>query len=168
MMIFLRLVHIILGVFWAGTLFFVVLFLGPSVRAVGPDGARVMQALQRRQFMNVMPVVAALTILSGLILYWRLSGGLAAGWVTSPFGLSLTVGGVASILAFAIGVFGMRAATLRASRLGAALASTPQGEERETSQAEIQRLRLRAATSARWVAGLLVIAVATMAVARYL
>lgn len=166
--IFLRLVHVTLGVFWAGTIFFLVLFLGPSVRAVGPEGARVMQAIQQRHFMNVMPVVALLTILSGLILYWRLSGGLAGAWLTSSFGLSLTIGGVASILAFAIGVSGMRASTLKASRLGKALASIADGGEREAMQAEIQRLRLRAAASARWVAALLVIAVATMAVARYL
>lgn len=166
--VFLRLVHVMLGVFWAGTIFFLVLFLGPSVRAVGPEGARVMQALQQRHFMNVMPVVAGLTILSGLILYWRSSGGFVGAWITSPFGLSLTIGGVASILALAIGVSGMRASTLRAGRLGQALASTPAGEEREAMQAEIQRLRQRAAASARWVALFLVIAVGTMAVARYL
>jgi hypothetical protein len=59
-MITLRLVHIALGVFWAGTIFFFVMFLEPSVRAAGPDGARVMQGLQKRQFLNVMPVIAGL------------------------------------------------------------------------------------------------------------
>lgn len=167
-MVVLRLVHITLGVFWAGTMIFLAVFLGPSVRAVGPDGAKVMQALQQRQLLNVMPLVAGLTILSGLVLYWRVSLGLAEGWVTSPLGLSLTVGSVASVLAFVIGVFVMRASTLRAGRLGTALASGSQDEQRETIQAEIQTLRVRAASSARWVAGLLLIAVATMAVARYL
>ncbi len=56
--ILMRFVHVTLGVFWAGTIFFLVLFLTPSVRAVGPEGARVMQALQQRHFMNVMPFVA--------------------------------------------------------------------------------------------------------------
>lgn len=98
--IFLRLVHITLGVFWAGTIFFVVLFLAPSVRAVGPDGARAMKALQQRHFMNVMPLVA-------------------------------------SVLAFVVGVFVMRAATLRTGRLSGALASTPHCEERESMQSEI-------------------------------
>ncbi len=37
-MIALRLLHILLGVFWAGTLFFIVTFLEPSVRAAGPEG----------------------------------------------------------------------------------------------------------------------------------
>jgi hypothetical protein len=166
-MLILRMFHILLGVFWAGTIFFLVLFLGPSLRAAGPDGAPVMRELLRRRFLDVMPVVAGLTIVTGLILYWSLSGGMAVGWMRSPFGLSLTVGGVASVLAFIIGVSGVRADTLRAAGMTAALASALDDQERERMQAEIQRLRKRSATSARWVARLLIIAVATMAVARY-
>ncbi len=48
-MVAMRLIHIGLGVFWAGAIFFIVLFLEPSVRAAGPDGARVMQGLQQRR-----------------------------------------------------------------------------------------------------------------------
>ena len=41
-----RIVHIGLGVFWAGTIFFFVFLLEPSVRSVGPQGGLVMKALQ--------------------------------------------------------------------------------------------------------------------------
>ncbi len=167
-MITLRLVHIVLGVFWAGTIFFFVIFLEPSVRAAGPDGARVMQGLQRRGFLNILPLIAGLTILSGIALYWRVSAGLNPTWITSSVGISLTVGGLASVLAFVIGVFVMRRAALRAAALGAALQQSPNGPAQDALQAEIQALRLRARTSARWVAALLAIAVATMAVGRYL
>ena len=167
-MITLRLVHIALGVFWAGTIFFFVIFLEPSVRAAGPDGARVMQGLQRRHFLDVMPVIAGLTILSGIALYWRVSAGLTPTWIASSVGISLTVGGLASVLAFAIGVFVMRQAALRAAALGAALQQSPNGPAQDALQAEIQALRLRARTSARWVAVLLAVAVAAMAVGRYL
>ncbi|MGH8622284.1 MAG: hypothetical protein ACRET3_09115, partial [Burkholderiales bacterium] len=85
-MIALRLVHVVLGMFWAGTLIFVATFLNPAVRAAGPEGAPVMQRLQERGLLSVMPVVAALTILSGLALYWRLSGGLEPVWVRSRMG----------------------------------------------------------------------------------
>lgn len=166
-MIILRLVHVALGVFWAGTLLFIVIFLEPSVRAVGPDGARVMQALQRRQLLNVLPVVAALTILSGLALYWEVSGGLTPGWVHSPVGVTLTIGAVAALIAFVIGVFVMRASTLRAGRLGAQLPQMPEGDERAKMMAQVDALRVRARTSARWVAAFLAVAVVTMAVARY-
>ena len=78
-MIVLRLVHILLGVFWAGTLLFVATFLEPSLRAAGPEGGRVMQRLLQRRYLDIMPVIAALTIATGLILYWVVSGGLTTG-----------------------------------------------------------------------------------------
>lgn len=166
-MIVMRLIHIVLGVFWAGTIFFFVIFLEPAVRAAGPDGARVMQGLQQRQYLNIMPVIAGLTILSGIALYWRLSGGLSVAWITSDYGLSLTVGGVASVLAFAVGLLGMRRAALRAAGLSAELQQSAEGAAREALQAEIQALRQQARRSAHWVAALLAVAVAAMAVGRY-
>lgn len=168
LMIVLRLVHVVLGVFWAGTLFFLAWFLIPSVRDAGPDGAKVVQALQQRRFMDILPVVAVLTILSGLILYWRVSGGFQPEWSRSPLGMSLGIGAVAAIIAFVIGAFVMRPATLKAGALTQTLAQLTDASARDARQAEIQRLRLRAARAARWVASLLVLAVVTMAVARYL
>ena len=64
LMVTLRLLHIVLGVFWAGTLIFVATYLVPSVREVGPDGVKVMGAIVRRRFLDVMPAVAAVTIVS--------------------------------------------------------------------------------------------------------
>lgn len=168
LMIALRLLHILSGVFWAGTLFFIVTFLEPSVRAAGPEGGRVMQRLQQRHYLDIMPVIAGLTILSGLALYWRVSVGFSVEWVTSPLGLSFTVGGLAAIVAFVVGVFVMRAAALRAGALGQSLEQLTQGPAREAQLAQVQALRRRAATSARWVAALLAIGVIGMAVARYL
>jgi hypothetical protein len=167
-MILLRLLHIVLGVFWAGTLIFAATFLNPAVKAAGPDGARVMQRLQERGMLNVLPVVAALTILSGLLLYWRVSGGLMEGWVRSRMGMTFALGGVASLAAFVIGVFVMRSAALRASAIARGLEQVPEGPARQAQQAEIQGLRQRATGAGRWVAGLLGIATAAMAVARYL
>lgn len=168
LMIVLRLLHVLLGVFWAGTLLFVATFLEPSVRAAGPEGGRVMQRLLERRYLDIMPAVAALTIISGLILYWLVSGGLAPGWVASPLGLSLTLGGLAAVVAFALGVFVMRRAVLNVGALTQTLEQLPQGPTRDARLADIQGLRRRAAITGRWVAALLAIAVIGMAVARYL
>jgi len=62
----------------------------------------------------------------------------------------------------------MRAATLKAGALSQTLAQLTEASAREARMAEIQALRLRAAKASRWVAVLLLIAVVTMAVARYL
>lgn len=168
LMIALRLVHVLTGVFWAGALFFLAWFLIPSVRDAGPEGGKVVQALQQRGFMNVLPVVALLTILSGLYLYWRVSGGFQPAWQHSPVGMSLGLGAVASVIGFAIGVGVMRPATLKAGVLTQTLAQLTDPGARDARMAEIQALRMRSAKAAQGVAGLLVIAVATMAVARYL
>jgi hypothetical protein len=44
------------------------------VRDAGPDGTKVMQALQKRRYLDVMPAVALLTLVSGFWLYWRTFG----------------------------------------------------------------------------------------------
>lgn len=168
LMIVLRLLHIVLGVFWAGALFFLAWFLIPSVRDAGPDGAKVVQALQQRGFMNVLPVVALLTILSGVILMWRVSGGFQPEWSRSPLGMSLGIGAVVGVVAFVIGAGVMRPATMKANALSQTMAQLAEASARDARMAEIQSLRLRAAGAARWVAALLVITVVTMAVARYL
>jgi len=167
LMIVLRLAHVVLGVYWAGTLFFVVTFLLPGVRDAGSEGERVILALQRRRYFETMPVVAALTIVSGLLLYWRVSNGFAMSWIRSGEGLSLTVGGFAALMAFAIGVGVMRPVSLRAIQLAQSVKQLPEGAAGESRLAEIQALRMRAAASVRWMAGLLAVVVATMAVARY-
>ncbi|MCZ6918607.1 MAG: hypothetical protein O7I93_17670 [Gemmatimonadetes bacterium] len=166
-MIVLRLLHIGLGVVWAGAIFFFVLFLEPAVRAAGPDGAKVMKGIQQRHYMTILPVIAGLTLLTGLVLFMRLSAGRAAGWAASPVGMGYSIGGLAAIIAFFIGVFVMRRSALRAGRLSTDM-QTAEGDARTALQARVQALQGRARTSAHWVAVLLAFSVGAMAIARYL
>jgi hypothetical protein len=161
-----RVMHIGLGVFWAGTLVFNAAFLLPALREAGPNGAAVSAGLMRRRFLDVMPVAAALTIISGMWLYWRVSAGFAPGFMGSPAGMVYGLGAVAAVIAFGIGVGIMRPAMLKAAALtqGAAGATGP---DREGALATAQALRLRAAGAARGVAWLLASATLTMAIARY-
>ena len=168
LMIVLRLLHVVLGVFWAGALFFLAWFLIPSVRDAGPEGGKVVQALQRRGFMTIVPIAAIVTILSGVVLMWRVSVGFQPEWSRSPTGMALGIGAVAAIIGFGIGVGVMRPATMKAGALAETLSQLTDASARGARLAEVQALRMRSAKAARWVAGLLAIAVATMAVARYL
>jgi len=163
-----RVVHVGLGVFWAGTVFFMVFLLEPSVRSVGPEGGRVMQALQNRGLLTIMPVAAVLTILSGGYLYGRMLSGFGVEWITTPFGESLTVGAVASLVAFAQGLFFMRPATLEVGKLSARLGQTSEPSEREGLVARIADLKARSRNHARWIALWLAVAVFTMATGRFL
>ena len=168
LMVTLRLIHVVLGVFWAGAMILMAWFVVPSIRDAGPDGAKVMAQLMQRRFLDVMPLVAALTILSGAWLYWRGSAGLEGAWITSSFGMTLTLGAVAAIVAFAIGVGIMRPAVLKASALARAAAQAPDSPQHASQMADVQRLRGRSASAGRIVAVLLAIATACMGVARYL
>lgn len=164
----LRLLHVVLGVYWAGAVFFFVTFLHPSLRDAGPDGTKVMQQIARRGYFNILPVIAALTTLTGLFLYWLDARAKDGGWMSSGTGRGLTVGAVAAIVGFVVGVFVMRRSVVRSMALAQSLPELAEGPERQQRTAAIDRLRQRAAMSAHWVAALLLIAVAAMAVARYL
>ena len=165
-LILLRVVHVVGGVFWAGAILFVVHFLEPAVRDAGPDGAKVMQALRKRRYLEVIPTVAALTLLSGFALYWRTFGRLHPGPGASGVELVLGLGGFASLVAFVIGVTMLRPSALRIGALGAELREAPP-ERRAALDEEVGRLRLRMRKSGRWVAVLLSVAILSMAVGRY-
>jgi hypothetical protein len=165
--VLLRVVHVFCGVFWAGALMFVVTFLEPSIRASGPEGAKVMRALIQRKYLNVIPILATLTVLSGLWLMWIVSDGFKGTWFASRPGVSFTLGSVAGVLALMIGVHLLRPTVLRIGPLAQAAAEAPAGADKDAKMAQVQVLRARAMLSGRWVAALLAVAVIAMAVARY-
>jgi hypothetical protein len=116
--------------------------------------------------MTIMPIVALLTILSGLWLYWRVSGGFAPGFMGSAQGQTLGAGAVATIVAYVIGLAVVRPNMVRAGMLGQRAAQAAAGE-REALLAQAAVARQRSAAGNRWVAVLLTLAIAAMAVARY-
>lgn len=161
-----RLLHVGLGVFWAGAIIFNAVYLVPSIRDAGPDGAKVAAGLLQRRFADVMPAVAALTILSGLYLFWRASDGFTPAYLTSPVGLTFGFGAIAAIIGFVFGVGVMRPAMLGAAALSKA-AATAAPEQRERMMAQAQALRIRAGGTGKLVAWLLGLSTLAMAVARY-
>jgi hypothetical protein len=163
-----RLVHIVLGVFWVGTLIFAATLLMPSVRDTGPDGGKVMFALMKRGYMNVIPAVALLTLLSGFWLYWRDS--LAGGdvWARSMSARVFGAGALAALVAFGIGISVIRPNAVKLRAIMESLQSTPEGPVRGALMADMNGPRTKMTAAAPWVAALLGIATACMAVARYL
>ena len=153
LMIVLRLVHIGSGAMWVGMMAFMTFYLTPALAEVGPDAGRVMQALQKRKIMIVMPVIALLTIISGMWLMMRLYAG-PSDFAASRMGMALNVGALSAIIAFLIGVIVMRPLMEKSMKT--------------TDPAEAQKLRARAAMLSQWVARLLMLALGAMAVARYL
>lgn len=161
LLIVMRLLHVISGVFWAGTMIFVAFFLFPSVRDAGPEGGKVVAELTRRRFTEIVPVIALISILSGLWLYWRGSAGFLPMYMSSGTGMTYGTGGAAAILSLLIGMTVVRPSMKRAAQLAAA------GKPDDVRMAQIQGLRARAGKGGQIVAVLLLIAVAAMAIGRY-
>lgn len=149
-------------------MFFTTFFLIPAVQEVGPDGGKVMGAVQRRGLMTVMPLLALITILSGLWLYWRASLGFEPAYMRSPPGMAFGFGGALGIVAFVLGLAIARPSMMRAMAIMQTLGSASSDEERQQRTREAQRLRTRSGVVGQLVAWMLLIAAASMSVARYL
>jgi hypothetical protein len=158
-----RLVHVAFGAIWVGTVTFTAFFLMPAMQEAGPDAAKVMAGLQRRRFMDVLPVIAALNVLTGLWLYWRFTAGFDAAISSSRAGIAFGAGGAIAIVAFVIGVFVMRRSMLRAGALAARAAALPNAAERAPLLAQAQALRVRAGRAGRLVAVMLIVTTLLMA-----
>lgn len=161
-----RVLHVGLGVFWVGTVVFTSAFLLPSMRDAGPDAAKVAAGLMKRRFLDVIPAAALVTILSGLYLYWRVSGGFSSPYMSSPMGMTYGAGAVAALIALTLGLSIMRPSMLQAAAL-TQIAATAEPDERSRLLGEAQALRARAGAAGVIVAWLLVLTVIAMAVGRY-
>ena len=164
----LRLVHILGGIFWLGSGLFTTFFLMPALGRVGPAAAGpVMGALQQRRLFTILPIVALLTMLSGLRLFHIVSAGFAPAYLSSRTGQTFMWSGIAAVVAFLLSILVARPAALRAGQLGASMGSAPEAE-RAGRAAEMERLRKRSAVASILAMVFLVSAAAGMAVARYL
>jgi uncharacterized membrane protein len=163
----LRVVHILGGIFWVGSGLFTAFFLMPALGRVGPAAAGpLMGALQQRRLFTVLPVVALLTILSGVRLFQIASAGFAPAYISSRTGQTFLWSGIAAVAAFLLSVLIARPAALRAGQLGASIATVPE-EQRSGRGAEVEKLRRRSAIASIAATALLIGAAAGMSVARY-
>ena len=95
-----RLIHIGAAVVWAGSAIVFARYVEPTGRATGEHGQAFFQEMERRGFTRFMTANVVVGILAGLYLYWRVSDGLKAAWLTSPFGITITLGAVTALVAF--------------------------------------------------------------------
>lgn len=166
-LLILRLVHVLGGVFWLGSGLFTSLFLFPAFAGSGPGAGAVMAGLQRRRLFTVLPIVAALTILSGLRLMWIGSGGFSPAYFESGMGRTFAVSGALAIIGFLLSLLLARPAMVRSGELAARSGGMPPGPERDAVNARIGALQRRGAVSSFLAVSLVTLAGVGMAVARY-
>jgi uncharacterized membrane protein len=157
----LRAVHIFFGVFWIGGVLLVTLFLLPASRAAGPAGQQFLQEIMlRRKLPRHLVGSGMVTILAGIGLYARNMSLTHGAWARSPMGVGMSIGAIAAILGITIGIT-VNAPAAKRIALAGAPGGTPLGDAERSA---LMR-RLQVATMVNLA--LLVIAVLTMATARY-
>jgi len=167
LMIILRTIHIFGSVLWAGTAFFFVGFLEPTITATGAEGVKVVQHLtQRTRFSTTLSLAALLTTISGIWMYFRIFPGIGVAFSSGP-GVGLTLGGLAGLLAAVHGIAVNGRASARMAAIGKEIQAVG-GPPNPAQLAELQTLQERLSRGARVTAVLLAIALLGMATARYL
>ena len=103
-LIVLRLVHILGAIIWVGAAIYSFIFLLPAIAQSGPAGGQVMMNLQKRKLFTALPIIAILTILSGIRLMQIVSTGFSAGYFATGMGRTYAISGLLAIIGFLIGV----------------------------------------------------------------
>lgn len=165
-LILLRLIHVVGGVFWVGSVMFTSFFLMPTLMKAGPMVAGPVSAgLQARRMMTWMPIIALLVILSGLRLMMIVSGG-DSHWFVHRTGHTYMVSGALAIIAFIVGFTVTRPAMTKAGKLAQSAASDQ--TSKHLIQEEVKRLQRRGYIGTMIVTWLVIFAAVGMAIARYL
>jgi uncharacterized membrane protein len=164
----LRLIHILGAITWLGGGIFTAFFLIPAISGSPDLIANVMGGLRRKHFFVIQPIIATLTILSGLRLLWIDSAGFAGSYFDSATGKAFAWGGLAAIIAYICSYAIAFPLNTRMGKLGPQIKNAPAGAERDRMSADMNRLRSRAAIATLATLSFGIIAGAAMAVARYL
>ena len=139
----LRIIHIFSGVFWVGFAFFNIGFLQPTVKATGAEGQKTMQYLtQKTRLLSTVYATATLTMVSGLIMYWMILG-FRFSAVLSGYGIVLTIGSIAGVIAWIYAVVVIRGIFNRMQTIGQeiqAQGGPPTPEQVTQMQALVARL----------------------------
>lgn len=167
MIFVLRLLHIFSGAFWFGTMIFNATLLMPALGAAGPAAGIVMGELMKRKMHLAMMGSAIVNVLSGAAIMYVVSDGNMGAWMQLNSSRTFAAGGAIAILAFIIGLVTNAPASKRLGVVTAGVAKRG-GPPTPEEAAEIGRLKGRLQTGTIVLALLLSLAVAAMAVARYM
>lgn len=161
-----RAAHVLVAAIWVGATFFITYFLLPTLQEAGPTGGPVMASLMRRKLPAFQASLGGTAVLTGLYLYYRLTGGFDPALSGTRTAMVFGTGGLAGLTALIIGGAVVARNTHRMADLGARIAAAPE-TERAALAGQLAAHRSRAAAAARIVIILQMIAVVLMAVGHY-
>lgn len=168
-MLVFRFLHIVAGALWVGSAFLFVGFIGPSAAEVGPSAGPLLEvAVKKKKVAKIITWLGMVTVTAGWVMWIRyaLERDSLGDWISSTFGLVLTIGGVVATITFFVGYFGVGRNVERLVDLGSQMAaaggppSPEQGAEMAALQGELKK-------HGQIDLVLLLIAVTLMSTARY-
>ncbi len=164
LVIILRLLHILGGVFWVGGALATNFFVGPTIGATGDAGKQFAgHLMSRTRFTAAMTGGAIVTVIAGFFLYGIDSAWFSSAWQSSGPGIGFAIGALFALVGLVTGM--MNGKNNKAmGRIGAQIQGRPTSEQAATLAA----IRKQQA----WVVPVnsysLLLAVFFMAIARYL
>jgi uncharacterized membrane protein len=165
--IVLRLIHVLGGIIWVGGMTIMAYFVMPVLTGLGPTAGPAMAGLNQKKFPVIMPIIALLTILSGLRLLMIDSANFQGQYFASPVGRAFSIAGGLAIVAFLFGLMVVRPLMMKSMALGQQMAGAD-AAQRAKLEAEMGALRKRGATANMIVLIMLLLAAIGMATARYM
>jgi uncharacterized membrane protein len=162
----LRALHVLAAAIWIGSATFLAVVVIPAIEASGPAGGQVMTRLTARLGAH-MGGFSIVSVLSGIYLLWRFTGGFDGAVLATHAGRAFSTGGAAGILALVVGVIIGRTAD-RLVETGAALGKANDEAARQALGRQLAELRGRVGTLLRIVIALQAIALVLMALGHYI
>ena len=161
---FLRIVHILAGIFWVGGALTMAFFIAPTVGATAEAGQKFAGHLMGNlKFSSRITAAAGLTILAGFILYWIDSDGFTSPWMASGAGKGFGIGAAFALVGLVFGILVGRI-TKSMAQLGAQIQGKPSAEQMQ----QMGALRKQQVTYSSVNVVALMLSVIFMAIARYL
>jgi uncharacterized membrane protein len=159
-----RLIHVLFGVFWVGSVLFTVLILKPRLAKLGPSYEKPVMGAIMPRVVPAMFASAFIVFFSGTILTFNMRAGDLGSLLTTGWGLMIFVGIVATIGAMAVGLGGLTPTGIRMGRISDELNGRP---PTPAQAATLARLGRRMDRLERVDFALVLIALATMPLARF-
>jgi uncharacterized membrane protein len=167
LLILLRFIHILAGVFWVGAALMLTFFISPTAGATQNAGQKFMRHFMgQTRFNLVMWSSALLAVTAGYTLYWIDSDGFTSAWMHSGPGIGFGTAAFFALLGLITGIFQSRNSNSLA-QLGGQIQS--QGTPPTAEQAaRLQNLGKALAIGGQLNAAFLILATIGMSIARYL
>jgi uncharacterized membrane protein len=161
-----RALHVVFAALWLGGVVVLMFFVEPAAESMGPEGGKLMGALQRKGIHIFMPSIAGLTVLLGLYLYWHFTAGFDPTISGSTGGIVFGIGGVLGIIALIIGGSVVGRGTKALGEMGPKLAAADPAT-RAKLMGEMESIRGRVRTFGRLVVALVTVTTILMALGHY-